>query len=86
MCVDLVGAYHYVNSGNDLLKPSQLVEGLRAFGGIPRSSAHRLTFNVQQCSVEDDEADDADLFDSEHPNSTLNSNKGRPSSSLGEFL
>ena len=73
----------FVNAGNDVLKPSDVVAGLRSYGGMPNSSAHLLSFNVQMCPpvLEATESgEDIDEFEIE-PNS-----KGRAITPLGSFL
>ncbi len=72
----------YVNAGHDVLKPRDVVEGLRSYGGIPNSSAHLLTFNVNgvpsESEEETSEESDSDLFQ-ETP-------KGRSTTQLSSFL
>lgn len=76
----------YVNAGNDLLKPSQVVEGLRCHGGMPRSSAHLLKFNVQQGSSIVEEEDDDDPWIEEPSLAPSSNSNGRQTTPLGDFL
>lgn len=76
----------YLNAGNDLLKPSQVVEGLRSYGGMPRSSSHLLKFNVQHCSPSTTDELGNDASDEEASFIPQSNAKGRPTTPLGDFL
>lgn len=75
----------YLNAGNDLLKPSQIVEGFRSYGGMPRSSSHLLKFNVQQSSTSPTGEFGNDASNEEDTFVRPSNPKGRPITPLGDF-